>query len=160
MSRNPSKAADAPLLYKGEGAQPARFLPLTLAATKGRCQPVVSVLRLRSCMARDQVQVQEEGLHQVLQEVAGRGWQEAVGEGLCIHEEVLPRHPRPGSHTGGSAVPRFGTWRGLISTLVFKLKCYLKAYLNIGQYVQQPEMVVWGPSALRLTVVLSFKESL
>ena len=37
------------------------------------------------------VQVQEEGLHQVLQEVAGRRRQEAAGEGLCIHEEVLIR---------------------------------------------------------------------
>lgn len=47
-----------------------------------------------------QVQVQEEGLYQVLQEVARWRGQEAAGEGLRLHEEVLPGHSHPCPHTG------------------------------------------------------------
>lgn len=55
-----------------------------------------------------QVQGQEEGLHKIQQEMARWGGQEAAGEGLCPHEEVLFCHPCHSAHTGTVGVGVMG----------------------------------------------------
>lgn len=48
-----------------------------------------------------QVQEQEEGLHQVQQEVAGGDRKETVGQGFCYDEEILFSHQGYCSLPGG-----------------------------------------------------------
>ena len=47
-----------------------------------------------------QVSLEEEGVHEVREEVAGRGGQEGDREGLRSDEEVLQGHPAGGIHAG------------------------------------------------------------
>lgn len=97
MSRN-FVSWHCPLIhFEGGRAAMHCVLPLTLWGYEG---PLPTCVLSPCCAACTQVQVQEEGFHQVLQEMAGWGGQEAAGEGFCCHEEILPGHPHHCPHTG------------------------------------------------------------